>query len=59
MGVVLEGGYDLGALAHSMAALMPVLVAAEPPAADDGVPIHPLAERAAARLGRWWPALAG
>ena len=27
LGLVLEGGYDLGALAGSMAALMPVLVA--------------------------------
>jgi hypothetical protein len=43
-----------------MAALMPVLVAPEPPAADEvALAVHPLAERAAARLGRWWPALAG
>jgi acetoin utilization deacetylase AcuC-like enzyme len=56
MGLVLEGGYDLGALAYSMAALMPVLVADEPPLVDE-VPVHPLAERAVARLGRWWPAL--
>ena len=57
MGLVLEGGYDLGALAHSMAALMPVLVDESSPAA---VPIepHPLAREAQARLARWWPGLA-
>ena len=52
-GLVLEGGYDLGALAHSMAALMPVLVGEETPAAVD-VPLHPLAEGARERLSRWW-----
>jgi acetoin utilization deacetylase AcuC-like enzyme len=57
LGVVLEGGYDLGALTRSMAALMPVLVAAETPAAAP-VAVHPLAERALARLAPWWPALA-
>ena len=36
MGLVLEGGYDLGALSGSMAALMPVLVDASTPAAQDG-----------------------
>jgi acetoin utilization deacetylase AcuC-like enzyme len=56
LGVVLEGGYDLGALARSMAALMPVLV-------DDGAPdpgsvdVHPLAASAIERLSPWWPAL--
>jgi acetoin utilization deacetylase AcuC-like enzyme len=48
VGVVLEGGYDLGALAGSMAALMPVLVAATGP--DDAVARHPLAEEAVRRL---------
>jgi acetoin utilization deacetylase AcuC-like enzyme len=56
VGVVLEGGYDLGALAGSMAALMPVLVAET--ALDDGaVARHPLADEAVRRLARWWPAL--
>jgi acetoin utilization deacetylase AcuC-like enzyme len=56
VGVVLEGGYDLGALAGSMAALMPVLVAETAP--DDGaVARHPLADEAVRRLARWWPAL--
>ena len=53
LGLVLEGGYDLGALSHSMAALMPVLVGEETPAAVD-VPLHPLAAGARDRLARWW-----
>jgi acetoin utilization deacetylase AcuC-like enzyme len=57
LGVVLEGGYDLGALTRSMAAVMPVLVADETPAAAALEP-HPLAERARERLARWWPGLA-
>ena len=44
LGLVLEGGYDLGALAGSMAALMPVLVDESTPAVD-GVERHPLAAR--------------
>ena len=53
LGLVLEGGYDLGALAGSMAALMPVLAA---DAAPDPGPVeqHPLAAEAARRLARWW-----
>ena len=57
MGLVLEGGYDLGALARSMAALMPVLVGDEPPGVS--VERHALADAACARLRRYWPALAG
>ena len=53
IGVVLEGGYDLGALAGSMAALMPVLVDASTPAPSD-VELHPLAGRALERLERYW-----
>jgi acetoin utilization deacetylase AcuC-like enzyme len=56
VGVVLEGGYDLGALAGSMAALMPVLVAETGPD-DAAVARHPLAEDAVRRLAPWWPAL--
>jgi acetoin utilization deacetylase AcuC-like enzyme len=56
MGLVLEGGYDLGALAHSMAALMPVLVDGLSPAVVPVEP-HPLAREARARLARWWPEL--
>jgi len=55
--VVLEGGYDLGALARSMAALMPVLVGES--TRDPGVvDLHPLAAHAVERLRPYWPALA-
>jgi acetoin utilization deacetylase AcuC-like enzyme len=51
LGVVLEGGYDLDALAGSVVATMEAL-------ADGGAPRpvnrHPLAEAAAATLGRYW-----
>jgi acetoin utilization deacetylase AcuC-like enzyme len=57
VGLVLEGGYDTGALARSMAALMPVLVGAETPAAP-GAERHPLAEAALERLEPYWPGLA-
>ena len=55
LGLVLEGGYDLGALAGSMSALMPVLVGSTP---DPGVvERHPLAVEAVARLRPFWPGL--
>ncbi|MBE2320197.1 histone deacetylase [Solirubrobacter sp. CPCC 204708] len=58
VGVVLEGGYDLGALSRSMAAVMPVLVDASTPSADAvDVEVHPLARDAFSRLAPWWPAL--
>ena len=56
VGLVLEGGYDLGALAGSMAALMPVLIGDETPAAHV-VERHPLAADAARRLAPWWSGL--
>jgi acetoin utilization deacetylase AcuC-like enzyme len=56
LGLVLEGGYDTGALARSMAALMPVLVADAAPAAE-AIEHHPLADRALNRLGAYWPGL--
>jgi acetoin utilization deacetylase AcuC-like enzyme len=56
LGLVLEGGYDLGALTRSMTALMPVLVADRP--ADPGtVERHRFAADAVGRLARWWPEL--
>jgi acetoin utilization deacetylase AcuC-like enzyme len=58
VGLVLEGGYDLGALSRSMAALMPVLLAEAAPAPDEPPAVHPLASRALARLERWFPGLA-
>jgi acetoin utilization deacetylase AcuC-like enzyme len=54
VGAVLEGGYDLDALAHSVAETMSALAGGGEPAP---VARHPLAERAADRLRRWWPSL--
>jgi acetoin utilization deacetylase AcuC-like enzyme len=51
-GAVLEGGYDLRALADSVAATMSGLAGNEPPR-PAGLR-HPLAERAAEVLGRYW-----
>ena len=53
LGLVLEGGYDLGALSGSMAALMPVLIDPSTPGAQE-VEVHPLARRASDRLSAWW-----
>jgi len=57
LGLVLEGGYSLRALAGWMGALMPVLGDPSPPPATDAPPDHPLAAAARERLARWWPAL--
>jgi acetoin utilization deacetylase AcuC-like enzyme len=56
LGVVLEGGYDLGALSRSMAAVMPVLVDGSTPA-PEVVDAHPRALDAITRLQPWWPGL--
>jgi acetoin utilization deacetylase AcuC-like enzyme len=56
VGLVLEGGYDLGALARSMAALMPVLIGESVPDAP-AVERHPLAADTVSRLAPWWPGL--
>jgi acetoin utilization deacetylase AcuC-like enzyme len=52
VGAVLEGGYDLDALAGSVVETLTALSEGGEPAP---VERHPLAERAAERLGRWWP----
>jgi acetoin utilization deacetylase AcuC-like enzyme len=57
IGVVLEGGYDLGALARSTARMLKVLGASDAPPAPD-LPVHPGAAEAASRLAARWPALA-
>jgi acetoin utilization deacetylase AcuC-like enzyme len=58
LGLVLEGGYSLKALCTLIVALAPVLAAETPPAAcEDVVAVHPLAQRARERLGRFWPML--
>ena len=54
IGLVLEGGYAVEALAASMAAVVPVLGAREVPGAVD-VDVHPLALGAWERLAAWWP----
>jgi acetoin utilization deacetylase AcuC-like enzyme len=51
VGAVLEGGYDLDALAGSVAETMAALGNGAAPA---GVARHPLADQAAAVLGRYW-----
>ena len=58
-GLVLEGGYDLDGLASSLRASLEALGAAEAPAADGGLAVHPLATAATERLSGRWPALAG
>jgi acetoin utilization deacetylase AcuC-like enzyme len=50
VGIVLEGGYDLQALADSVVATLEVVGAAEAPEAGEAE-LHPLAAQAAERLG--------
>ena len=58
LGIVLEGGYDLGALARCVAATLEVAGASEPPPAPE-VALHPLTQRAREHLAAGhWPALA-
>jgi acetoin utilization deacetylase AcuC-like enzyme len=54
LGVVLEGGYDLGALAEGVVATLEV-VGADEPAEPPSVALHPLAAQAAGRLAERWP----
>ena len=49
VGLVLEGGYDLGALSRSLCDVLEVF-AADTPAAPPDIPIHPESERALERL---------
>jgi acetoin utilization deacetylase AcuC-like enzyme len=56
LGLVLEGGYSVEALADSVCALMPVLGASEMSGAEP-LPVDPLAEAALGRLQRYWPGL--
>ncbi|MDQ3678301.1 MAG: histone deacetylase, partial [Actinomycetota bacterium] len=58
LGVVLEGGYDLGALSRCVTIALEVAGAEDPPSPPD-VDVHPLAETAVARLAEsYWPGLA-
>jgi acetoin utilization deacetylase AcuC-like enzyme len=52
VGYVLEGGYDLNALAGGVAASLETLVAGDAP---DSHPRGELVERAAAVIGERWP----
>ena len=54
LGLVLEGGYAVDALASSMAALVPLLGAAAVPGPVE-LDVHPLADDAWRRLAAWWP----
>jgi acetoin utilization deacetylase AcuC-like enzyme len=56
VGGVLEGGYDLRALARSCAATLRELAA--PGHVPEPVDVHPLAARAAERIAAHWPAVA-
>jgi acetoin utilization deacetylase AcuC-like enzyme len=56
-GLVLEGGYDLGALSRSLCDVLDAFGRPDAPARPD-VPVHPLATAAQQRLARYWPALA-
>jgi len=58
VGAVLEGGYELGALARSVAATMEELADPSPGPAVE-IDVHPLAAEAATRLTRYWPQLSG
>jgi acetoin utilization deacetylase AcuC-like enzyme len=58
LGIVLEGGYELRALARSVAATLAVAAGEDAPVAE-GLAVHPLAEAARARLAERWPVLAG
>jgi acetoin utilization deacetylase AcuC-like enzyme len=56
LGVVLEGGYELGALARSLTAVLEVVGAPQAPASPE-LAVHPLAAGAVERLAGGWPAL--
>ena len=58
LALVLEGGYDVDALARSLCGVLEVLGADDPPPADESLARHPLAEEAAARLAERWPGVA-
>jgi acetoin utilization deacetylase AcuC-like enzyme len=55
LGVVLEGGYSLGALGRSLVAALEGIAAESPPTPD--VALHAVAEEARARVAARWPSL--
>ena len=56
-GLVLEGGYDLGALSRSLCDVLATFAADDAPARPE-LPFHPLAAAAQRRLAERWPVLA-
>jgi acetoin utilization deacetylase AcuC-like enzyme len=56
IGLVLEGGYDVAALARSFVQTLDALGSPEPPAVEP-VAEHPLAGNARARIAEFWPGL--
>jgi acetoin utilization deacetylase AcuC-like enzyme len=59
VGIVLEGGYELEALARGVIATLEVAGAPQAPAPDPALPVHPLAQDAIARLAPRWPGVVG
>jgi acetoin utilization deacetylase AcuC-like enzyme len=57
LGLVLEGGYELGALSRSVVSTLAAMGAESAPAVP-AVAVDPLALRAQERLATYWPALA-
>jgi acetoin utilization deacetylase AcuC-like enzyme len=60
VGCVLEGGYDVDALARCVALTMQTLAEApgsRPPGQGDEVPVHPFAHKGLERLAPLWPQL--
>jgi acetoin utilization deacetylase AcuC-like enzyme len=57
LGLVLEGGYELGALSRCVVATLEAVGSAQAPPVPD-VALDPLALRAQERLATYWPALA-
>jgi acetoin utilization deacetylase AcuC-like enzyme len=53
LGAVLEGGYDLGALARSVAATLEVMGAGD--GATESTPPDAVTQQAASHFSRWWP----
>ena len=59
VGIVLEGGYDLGALGRSVVETVGALTVPSAAPADGDLPLHPLTAAAATRAAAHWPALRG
>lgn len=58
LGMVLEGGYDVDALARSVVRTLDVFAGPTAPSPDETLAVHPLAAQAARRLADHWPSFA-